>query len=62
MFAQGADDVIGQGVTLVDPAADTADIALFALGVGLGLNVLASHLAFEDAGLRLGYGRYRESS
>ena len=40
MLAQGADDVFGQGFTLIDPTADLADIALFTLGIGLGLTWL----------------------
>ena len=39
MLAPGADKVLGQGVALVDIAADLADIALLALGLGLGLDV-----------------------
>ena len=40
MLAQGADNVIGQGIAFVDPAADFADVALLALGLGLGLDVV----------------------
>ena len=40
MFAQGADDVIGQRLAFVDPAADLADVALLAFRCGLGLDVV----------------------
>ena len=38
MLAQGAYDIIGQRVAFVDPAADLADEAGLALGLGLGLD------------------------
>ena len=37
---RGADEVVGQGVPLVDVAADLAHEALLPLGLGLGLHVL----------------------
>ena len=40
VLAQGADDVIGQGIALVHPTADLADVALLALHLRLGLHVL----------------------
>ena len=39
MLAQGADDVFGKFFTLVDPAADPADITLL-VSFGLGLDIL----------------------
>ena len=39
MFAQGADDVFGKLFTLIDPAADPADVTLL-ICFGLGLDVL----------------------
>ena len=39
MLAQGADDIFGQLLALVNPTADAADITLL-VGFGLGLNVL----------------------
>ena len=40
VLAQGAYDVVGQGFTFVDPAADLADVAFLALGLGLGLHMI----------------------
>ena len=40
VLAQGADNVVGQGVALIDPAADLAHEAFLALGLGLGLDVV----------------------
>ena len=54
MLAQGADNVVGQGVTLVDPAADLADKALLTLGLGLGFDVVL----VIGVGHGLGFGDY----
>ena len=40
VLAERANEVLGKGVPLIDIAADLADIALFALGLGLRLDVL----------------------
>ena len=40
VLAQGADEVLGERISLVDVAADLADVALLAVGLGLGLDVL----------------------
>jgi len=39
MLTERADEILGQDITLVNVAADLADVALFALGLGLGLDV-----------------------
>ena len=39
VLAQGADKVLRQGFALIDVAADRADVALLALGLGFGLDV-----------------------
>ena len=40
MFAEGTNEVFGKGVSLVDITADLADKALFALGLGLGFDIV----------------------
>ena len=40
MLAEGAHEVVGQGIALKDVSADLADVAFFARGFGLGLHVL----------------------
>ena len=40
VFAQGTYDVVREGITLVDPAADPTDITLFALRLGTGLHFI----------------------
>ena len=40
MLAQRADDILGELVALVDVAANLADEAFFALGLGLRLDIL----------------------
>ena len=39
VLAQGADQVVGQGFSLIDPAADLADKTLLACGIRCGLDV-----------------------
>ena len=60
MLADGAEDILGELVALVDPAADLADVALLARGFGLGLHILlvirighgtASKIALRSSGL-----------
>ena len=40
MLAEGANEVFGEHVALVNVAAHLADVALFALGLGFGLDVV----------------------
>ena len=40
VLAQGAHDVVGKGIALVDPAADLTYEALLAFGIGLGLYMI----------------------
>ena len=39
MFTDGADEILGKSITLVDISADFADKAFFLAGLGLGLDV-----------------------